>query len=156
MNDAEHQRAHVLFEQQVHRFPNSLAIVCGAAALTYSQLNTRANQLAHHLRDLGLQPGALVGICVRRSVEMAVGILGILKAGGAWVPMDERYPADRLALADNKYDPQILLKVDGVCQKCHDTDNDPSFRFEERWPKIVHGKKPAAAAEKTETTTKKQ
>jgi len=86
---------HTMFEEQARHRPDSVAITCENEALTYSQLNARANQLAHHLRDLGVKPGTLVGICVWRSVHMAVGILGILKAGGAWVPVDEAYPAER-------------------------------------------------------------
>ncbi|MDF5729956.1 MAG: amino acid adenylation domain-containing protein [Rhizonema sp. PD38] len=71
--------------------------------MTYLQLNTRANQLAHHLQTLGVGPEVLVGICVERSVEMVVGLLGILKAGGAYVPLDPNYPLERLSymLADS-------------------------------------------------------
>lgn len=65
-------------------------------SLTYQQLNTRANQLAHYLQELGVKPDTLVGICVERSLEMIVGILGILKAGGAYVPLDPEYPQERL------------------------------------------------------------
>ena len=64
--------------------------------LTYRELNRRANQLAHHLRTLGVGPEVLVGICVERSVEMVVGLLAILKAGGAYVPLDPFYPLERL------------------------------------------------------------
>ena len=64
--------------------------------MTYGELNARANQLAYHLRALGVGPEILVAICVRRSLDMVVGILGILKAGGAWLPLDPAYPKDRL------------------------------------------------------------
>ena len=64
--------------------------------LSYAQLNRRANQLADHLRSLGVGPDVLVGLCVERSVEMLVGVLGILKAGGAYVPLDPAYPTERL------------------------------------------------------------
>lgn len=67
-------------------------------SLTYQQLNTRANQLAHYLQELGVKPDTLVGICVERSLEMIVGILGILKAGGAYVPLDPEYPQERRTL----------------------------------------------------------
>ena len=67
------------------------------AALSYGELEGRANQLAHHLRGLGVGPEAIVGLCVERSLEMVVGLLGILKAGGAYLPLDPAYPADRLA-----------------------------------------------------------
>src|SRR5215831_14848850 len=66
LNDGDHL-VHLLLERQVHRTPNNVAIVCGAASLTYSQLNAKANQLAHHLRALGVRPGTFVGICVPRS-----------------------------------------------------------------------------------------
>ena len=65
--------------------------------LTYRELNSRANQLAHYLRRLGIGPEKLVGICVERSIEMVIGLLGILKAGGAYVPLDPSYPRERLA-----------------------------------------------------------
>ena len=64
--------------------------------MSYGELNERANQLAHHLRGLGVGPEVLVGICVERSVEMVVGLLGMLKAGGAYVPLDPSYPGERL------------------------------------------------------------
>lgn len=88
---------HELFEQQVARTPESVAVVLGDEELTYGELNARANQLAHHLRDLGVGPEVLVGVCVERSFEMMVGLLGILKAGGAYVPIDPAYPQERIA-----------------------------------------------------------
>ncbi|WP_201800766.1 non-ribosomal peptide synthetase, partial [Dulcicalothrix desertica] len=88
---------HELFEQQVEKTPSSVAVVFGDEQLTYKQLNTRANQLAHHLQTLGVEPEVLVGICVERSIEMVVGLLGILKAGGAYVPLDPSYPKERLS-----------------------------------------------------------
>ncbi|MHC5771958.1 MAG: amino acid adenylation domain-containing protein, partial [Nostoc sp.] len=94
---------HQLFEEQVEKTPSSVAVVFGDEQLTYQQLNTRANQLAHHLQTLGVKPEVLVGICVERSIEMVVGLLGILKAGGAYVPLDPNYPQERLSymLADS-------------------------------------------------------
>jgi amino acid adenylation domain-containing protein len=88
---------HQLFERQVRQRPNDIAVLFKDGQLTYSQLNQRANQLAHYLRELGVGPDVPVGICVERSVEMVLGILGILKAGGAYVPLDPTYPADRLS-----------------------------------------------------------
>ena len=94
---------HQLFEAQVHRTPGALAVVCGDQRLTYEQLNSRANQLAHLLRRRGVGPGVCVGLCVERSAEMIVGVLGILKAGGAYVPLNPDHPQERLAtqLADS-------------------------------------------------------
>ena len=93
---------HELFEIQVKKTPDAVAVVFEEQHLTYRELNRRANQLAHHLQGLGVGPEVLVGICTERSVEMVVGILGILKAGGAYVPLDPEYPQERLAfmLAD--------------------------------------------------------
>jgi len=91
------QSLHELFEGQVARSPDGLAVAFEAAQITYAELNRRANQLAHHLRELGVGQGVLVGICMERSVEMVVGLLGIMKAGGAYVPLDPEYPKERLA-----------------------------------------------------------
>jgi amino acid adenylation domain-containing protein len=88
---------HQLFEEQVEQTPDAVAVVFEDEQLTYQQLNHRANQLAHHLQGLGVEPEVLVGICVERSLEMVVGLLGILKAGGAYVPLDPSYPAERLS-----------------------------------------------------------
>nr|WP_244216303.1 non-ribosomal peptide synthase/polyketide synthase [Pseudomonas daroniae] len=87
---------HELFEQQVKSSPEAVAVVCGHRQMTYQQLNKQANRLAHKLRDLGVGPDALVGLAVERSIEMVVGLLAILKAGAAYVPLDPQYPEDRL------------------------------------------------------------
>ncbi|MBD2418345.1 AMP-binding protein, partial [Anabaena cylindrica FACHB-243] len=93
---------HQLFEQQVELTPDAIAVVFENEQLTYRELNTKANQLAHYLQKLGVKPETLVGICIERSLEMVVGLLGILKAGGAYVPLDPAYPPERIAfmLAD--------------------------------------------------------
>jgi amino acid adenylation domain-containing protein len=88
---------HQLFEEQVELTPDAVAVVFEGTQLTYRELNARANQLAHYLLSLGVEPEVLVGICVERSLEMVVGLLGILKAGGAYVPLDPAYPSERLA-----------------------------------------------------------
>ena len=88
---------HHLFEEQVERTPNAVAVVFEEERLTYRELNSRANQLAHYLQSLGVKPEVLVGICIERSLSMIVGLLGILKAGGAYVPLDPDYPSDRIA-----------------------------------------------------------
>jgi amino acid adenylation domain-containing protein len=100
---------HELFENQVQRDPNALAVVSGTESLRYGELNRRANQLAHHLRTLGVGPDQPVALCLERGPEMIVGVLGILKAGGAYVPLDPAYPLERLAwmLADAA--PRVLL-----------------------------------------------
>lgn len=86
-----------LFEKEVDRNPDAPAILFGESQLTYRELNTRANQLARFLRRFGVGPNSLVGLCVRRSPEMIVGILGILKAGAAYVPMDPDDSEERLS-----------------------------------------------------------
>ena len=88
---------HQLYEAQVARAPDAVAVVCGDRRLTYHELNERANRLAHHLRTLGVGPEARVAICMERSLEMIVGLLAILKAGGAYVPFDPDSPKERLA-----------------------------------------------------------
>ncbi|MFR0676050.1 AMP-binding protein, partial [Enterobacterales bacterium AW_CKDN230030176-1A_HGKHYDSX7] len=85
-----------LIEAQVRRTPDAEALVFGGTRLSYTQLNERANRLAHRLIELGVGPDVLVGIAAERSVEMVVGLLAILKAGGAYVPLDPEYPQDRL------------------------------------------------------------
>ncbi|HEU4322319.1 MAG TPA: amino acid adenylation domain-containing protein, partial [Roseiflexaceae bacterium] len=93
---------HDLFAAQVARTPDATAVVYAGQRLTYTELDARANQLARHLRGLGVGPDSLVGICAERSIELVVGLYGILKAGGAYLPLDPSYPPDRLAfmLAD--------------------------------------------------------
>src|SRR5204862_18140 len=86
-----------LFEAQVERTPEGMAVAFEGRTLSYRELNARANQLARFLRKRGVGPDCLVGIAAERSLEFAVGLLGILKAGGAYVPLDPGYPKDRLA-----------------------------------------------------------
>ncbi|MCV3211987.1 amino acid adenylation domain-containing protein [Plectonema radiosum NIES-515] len=100
---------HQLFEEQVEHTPDNIAVVYEQQQLTYRELNTRANQLAHHLQKLGVAPDVLVGICVERSLEMVVGLLGILKAGGAYVPIDPMYPKEWIALLLEDSQPPVLL-----------------------------------------------
>lgn len=85
-----------LFEAQVARTPDAVALVFEGISLTYAQLNARANKVAHVLQGLGIAPDTPVALCARRSPDLLIGALGILKAGGAYVPMDPSYPADRL------------------------------------------------------------
>ncbi|MGH7926234.1 MAG: condensation domain-containing protein, partial [Candidatus Binatia bacterium] len=88
---------HELFQEQAERTPDAVAVVFEDKQLTYRELNRRANQLARYLRKLGMGPESVVGICVERSLEMVVGILGILKAGAAYMPLDPSFPKERLA-----------------------------------------------------------
>jgi amino acid adenylation domain-containing protein len=100
---------HELFEQRVSETPGAIAVVCGSQKLTYGELNSRANQLANYLRKLGAGPDVLVGICMYRSLEMIIGILGTLKAGAAYVPLDPAYPQQRLASMVGDVDLRVVL-----------------------------------------------
>jgi amino acid adenylation domain-containing protein len=106
-----------LFEEQVAKTPDAIAVVFENQQLTYLQLNSKANQLAHYLRTLGVKPEVLVGICVERSVTMVVGLLGILKAGGAYVPLDPAYPVARLAFMLEDAELPILLTQSSLKKK---------------------------------------
>jgi len=107
---------HQLFEEQVERTPQKVALVFEGQSLSYEQLNERSNRLAHYLREAGVQPDSCVGICIERSVEMVVGLLGILKAGGAYVPLDPGYPPERLAYMLEDSAPRVLL-VHGATER---------------------------------------
>jgi amino acid adenylation domain-containing protein len=101
-----------LLDAQVADRPEAVAVVCGKEQLTYAQLNQRANQLAHHLRNLGVKPDMLIGLYMERSIETIVGLLGILKAGGAYVPLDPAHPAARLAFVlEDAHVPLILTQA---------------------------------------------
>ncbi|MBE9038586.1 non-ribosomal peptide synthetase family protein, partial [aff. Roholtiella sp. LEGE 12411] len=113
----QHQCIHELFESQVERTPDAVAVVFADQQLTYRQLNNRANQLAHYLRSLGIRPEVLVGICVERSLEMLVGLLGILKAGGAYVPLDPDYPQERLSFMLTDTQVQVVLTQQRLVEK---------------------------------------
>ncbi|MBD2410524.1 non-ribosomal peptide synthetase [Nostoc calcicola FACHB-389] len=98
-----------LFEAQVEKTPNAVAAVFENEQLTYGELNARANQLAHYLQELGVKPEVLVGICVERSLNMLIGLLAVLKAGGAYIPLDPSYPKERLAFILEDAQAPILL-----------------------------------------------
>ena len=91
------------------RTPDAVAVVFEDASLSYAELNRRANQLAHHLRELGVRPDDRVAICVERGLEMIVALLAVLKAGGAYVPLDPAYPAERLRFMLEDCAPVALL-----------------------------------------------
>ena len=107
---------HQLFEEQVKRKPNAIAVVFREKRLTYCELNNHANQLAHYLKTLGVGPNVLVGICVERSLEMIIGLLAILKAGGVYVPLDPSYPSERLAFMLDDTKIAILLTTHDLAE----------------------------------------
>ena len=100
---------HELFEEQVRKRPEAVAVVSEEAWVTYEELNRRANRLAHYLREEGVGPDSRVGIGVERGIEMMVGLLGILKAGGAYVPLDPTYPQERLSYMVKDSEPVVVL-----------------------------------------------
>ena len=111
------QCVHQLFEAQVERTPEAVAVVFEGQSLTYRELNARANQLGHHLRSLGVGPDVLVGLCVERSLEMIVALLGILKAGGAYVPLDPLLPRERLAFMVQDINAPLVLIQQRWCDR---------------------------------------
>ncbi|MEH2285638.1 MAG: non-ribosomal peptide synthetase [Nostoc sp.] len=100
---------HQLFEAQVEKTPDAVALIFNNQHLTYRDLNIRANQLAQHLQSLGVGAETLVGICIERSLEMVVALLAILKAGGAYIPLDPGYPQERLAFMLSDTHVSVLL-----------------------------------------------
>ena len=108
---ADTATVHALFGQQVNRTPDSVAVEFEQQRVTYRELDRRANQIAQHLRSLGARPGVLLGVCVERSVEMIAAVLGILKTGAAYVPLDPAYPRARLAkMIDDTMMPLIVTQ----------------------------------------------
>ncbi|MFQ4143782.1 amino acid adenylation domain-containing protein [Chlorogloeopsis sp. ULAP02] len=100
---------HQLFADQVEQTPNAVAVVFADQQLTYQELNQQADALAYYLKQLGVKPEVLVGICLEKSLEMVIGILAILKAGGAYLPLDPSYPRERLAFMLEDAKPLVLL-----------------------------------------------
>lgn len=105
---------HRLFEKQVEKAPDTIAVIFEGASLTYSVLNQRANQLAHYLRSCGVGPDITVGVCLERSLEMVISLLGILKAGGAYVPFDPHYPRDRVNFMIENAKVKVLITMESL------------------------------------------
>ncbi|WP_347141891.1 amino acid adenylation domain-containing protein [Pseudomonas sp. BIOMIG1N] len=108
---------HQRFETQVELYPHALAVVYQGQSLTYSELNRQANQLAHQLIELGVQPDDRVAICARRSLEMLVGLVAILKAGACYVPIDPAHPAERLSYLLEDSTPVAVLMQPALAQR---------------------------------------
>ena len=115
------ERFSQMFEGQVERTPDALALSMGQETLQYRELNAQANQLARYLRSLDVRPGVVVGICLERSLEMVIALMAVLKAGGAYVPLDPEYPRDRLRFMAEDATVAIVL-----------TSEDLSDRFDAR------------------------
>lgn len=137
---------HELFEEQVERTPDAVAASYGEEQVSYGHLNRRANRLAHYLISLGVKPDDRVAICVERGLEMVIGILGILKAGAAYIPLDPSYPAERLRFMVEDSSPVVVMTqeslrgmVEGIVDEMRVVElsgvmNRPGDREEERNP----------------------
>jgi non-ribosomal peptide synthetase component F len=126
---------HELFEKQVELSPDAIAVVHDDKQITYQELNSRANQVAHYLRSYGAGPEVLVGICVERSLEMVIGLLGILKAGAAYLPLDYAYPKERLAFMLDDSNVSVLLTQKKLAEKLPKRQTHVVF-LDADWAKI--------------------
>lgn len=102
------------FEKQASLTPDSIALICRGQSLTYAELNERANQVAHHLRKLGVRSNDRVGLCMERSLELFVGMIGTLKSGGGYVPLDPEYPLDRMTYILEEATPSVILTQESL------------------------------------------
>ncbi|HUC10574.1 MAG TPA: amino acid adenylation domain-containing protein [Stellaceae bacterium] len=125
-----------LFEQQAAETPDVTALVFCDRQLTYAELNARANQVARHLRTLGVGPEVAVPIICERSIELIVGILGILKAGGAYVPLDPKYPADRLEYMFREVKSPVVL-THRACAGHLPQDAAARLLLDDDWPEFA-------------------
>jgi hypothetical protein len=130
---------HELFEEQVERTPEAVAVVFEDEQLSYGELNRRANQLGHYLRGMGVGPEVRVGLCVERSLEMVIGILGVLKAGGAYVPLDPGYPAERLAYMLEDSQVPVLLTQGSVAEVLGGYRGE-KVRLDGEWSKVARSR----------------
>jgi amino acid adenylation domain-containing protein len=126
-----------LFEAQVERTPQAVAVMLEDEQLSYAELNARANQLARHLLKFKVGPEVLVGICVERSLDMVVGMLGVLKAGGAYVPLDPQYPQERLQFMLEDIRPPVLLTQEGLLEKLPEHQAHVIY-LDSQWEEIAH------------------
>ncbi|TQV85989.1 non-ribosomal peptide synthetase [Aliikangiella coralliicola] len=136
----KNQCIHHLFAAQVKRTPDKVAAVFGEEQITYQQLFDRSSTLALYLQQQGVRPDSLVGLCVERSLDMLVGIFGILQAGAAYVPLDPDYPDDRLAymIQDSRAD--IVLTQEKLQRKLNAfvKQNTHLINLDQQWPEITH------------------
>ncbi len=128
--------AHELFEQQVERNPEAIAVVGGGRSLTYRELNERANQVAHYLRKRGVGPDVLVGVCLERTPELVVALLGVWKSGGAYVPLDSSYPEDRLSFMVTDSAVRVLLTQE-KCKHLFPGMQEKAFCLDSDWATIA-------------------
>jgi non-ribosomal peptide synthetase component F len=127
---------HALFEQQVARDPDAVAVVFNERQLSYRELNERANQVARYLQKHQVGPEILVGVCLERSPEMLIALLGVWKAGGAYVPLDPTYPQERLSFMASDAGIRVLLK-DEKCRNLFPPANYTAIRLDSDWAAIA-------------------
>ncbi|WP_084803573.1 non-ribosomal peptide synthetase [Bradyrhizobium sp. NAS80.1] len=139
---------HELFERQVDRNPEAIAVVFGKRQLSYRELNEQANRVAHHLRRRGVRPDVLVGVCLERSPEMVVALLAVWKAGGAYVPLDPAYPKERLSFMVEDAQPLLIL-TEEKCLPLLSISGDKVLCLDTDWPMLGQemGDNPAPTAE---------
>jgi len=139
VNTSQPACIHHLFEAQVQKTPDAIAVMAGNEQLTYRELNQLANQLARYLQNLGVKPESLVGICVERSIMMLVGLLGVSKAGGAYVPIDPTYPQERIKFILSDAQVSVLLTQKLVAAKLPKIDA-PKVFLDADWELIAKEK----------------
>lgn len=128
---------HGLLEAQVDRTPDAVALQFNDTRLTYSELDCLSNQLARHLRELGVGPDRLVAIFTERNINMVVGMIAVLKAGGAYVPLDPNYPQDRVSFIRKDADASILLTQATLVDRLEDEDGIKVIAMDEGWSDIA-------------------
>lgn len=139
---AKQPMAHKVFESYAEQYPERLALTCGVETCTYGELNARANQFAHYLIDRGVGEGSVVGICLDRSIEMMVSILGTLKAAAAYAPLDTSYPSGRLGLMISQLTKMKLIVASPLTLSLASTDAAEVLNVAEISPQL--GSFPAA------------
>jgi amino acid adenylation domain-containing protein len=132
----QHLLIHELFEAQVRSTPHAVALMYEDQSLTYAELETKSNRLAHALRGAGVTADQPVALCVERSVEMVVGMLGILKAGGAYVPLDPAYPTERLRYMLADAQPRVVLTQARLKERLS-TEQAQVMTLDEDWERIA-------------------
>ena len=148
-----HLCVHQLFEEQAERSPDRIAVVFENRQMTYRDLDVRSNQLAHYLRKHGVGAKSLVGVCLERSMEMVVALVAVLKAGGAYLPLDPSSPPERLRLMVEQAGASILLTQKSLVSRlpaaeaaCHCLDSLDQFLAQEKRERLGHTSSPEDAA----------
>jgi amino acid adenylation domain-containing protein len=129
------ETVHQLFERQAQKTPDAIAVRCGSSLLTYSEFNHRSNQCARFLQRKGVEPGNRVAVCMNRSTDLMVALMGIVKAGALYVPVDPAYPSDRQAFMINDASARAILTQQKFVQK-YQKDSVPYFCLDSQWDEI--------------------